>query len=121
MDLLVNFMEDFNKETVDEGVISAFEAAKPNQGYAPHTLRTFISLLKKVCISRRFEIPSSCSLRLNAWVDNIGKQHVPKQSPVFSRADIINYLQNEKNTYQMLQRKAWFRLPTLEALEHLKI
>ena len=91
-------MREHGRETLNEETLFAFEDEKRNAGFAPPTIRTSISMLKKTCTAFKVEIASSSWSRLQAWVDNTSRDYVPKQSPIFSKDDILNYLKNEKNS-----------------------
>ena len=83
--------------SVTRQAVFAFEASLKNAGYSPPTLRTSVSILKKVTISKRIELPNETWTRLHSWIDNIGKTNVPRLSLIFTQDDNLTFLQQEDN------------------------
>ena len=94
---LLDFTESKNLSSVTEEAVFAFEASLKNAGYSPPTLRTSVSMLKKVSISKRIDLPNETWTRLHSWIDNIGKTNVPRLSLIFTQDDNLTFLQQEDN------------------------
>ena len=103
---MLTFMDSKNVTFVTEEVVFAYEASLYNAGYSPPTLRTSVSMLKKVALSKRIDLPNETWARLHNWIDNVGKSHVPRQSPIFTKYDILKFLKQPTETLPIIQQKA---------------
>ena len=86
------FLEDHNVQEIDETNLLAFFASQAKASYAPTTIRRSASMLKKMCIVKDKIISENTWEKVNSWINNLTKDHVPAAAAVFTREELDKYL-----------------------------
>ena len=95
------WMKDNDESVVDEKVLLAYVMAMHDSGYAPTTLLSIVSMLKKKAVSLNHIIPSHVWQKFKSFVDQKSKNYKPTQSESFSGNEIDCFIPSPNNTAEL--------------------
>ena len=78
--------------------IQAYAVYLDSSSYAPTTIRSVVSMLKKKSVSLGYHIEGNVWQKLKWWLDQISKNYKPKQSEPFSQQEIFSSKKSLDNT-----------------------
>ena len=77
---------------VDENTVMAYAVNLHTSGYAPTTIRSVVSMLKKQSISKSLGLKKTVWIKLKWWLDQVSKNYTPKQSEPFTLKEIVSFI-----------------------------
>ena len=84
---LNKFLDKFECSGVyTQDTLQAYFVHLSRQGYAPTTIRSSVSMIKKMCLARFKKVDDDVWDGLNSWLNNVSKDYVPAEVSYFTRA-----------------------------------